>query len=281
MSGENEIKKLRLMSGLTQVEFAERYRIPLSTYKRWESGKVEVAPYDLYMLTRLARIDADKGPEKTCHVTEPKSKKHNTIVTIKVSADKVTCTSEYDPDMPDIMKYHDFIWKDRTWMRAHTAYSGEMEDRAAEIGNALLQAGFPIKTDDPVIRKKAVRGNFIPEHKRWIVRQTGENAMPLAIRLERDSQVRSEALRISGAKKTGRYVSIPLSSWREAMDFAELYGLKTTPKAKDAIMEAMEHTEVVSPGSPAEEVLKDGMKSLRNIMDNCEGDILEDLLEDD
>lgn len=36
----NELKTIREQLGLTQSQFAIKLDIPLSTYKRWESGKV-------------------------------------------------------------------------------------------------------------------------------------------------------------------------------------------------------------------------------------------------
>lgn len=36
----NELKAIRKQLGLSQSQFAIKLDIPLSTYKRWESGKV-------------------------------------------------------------------------------------------------------------------------------------------------------------------------------------------------------------------------------------------------
>lgn len=36
----NELKAIRKQLGLTQSQFAIKLDIPLSTYKRWESGQV-------------------------------------------------------------------------------------------------------------------------------------------------------------------------------------------------------------------------------------------------
>ncbi len=44
------IAELRNMTGLTQVDFAKKYHIPLGTLRRWEISQNRTPEYVLYLL---------------------------------------------------------------------------------------------------------------------------------------------------------------------------------------------------------------------------------------
>lgn len=44
------IKEIRALTGLSQVKFCEKYRIPLNTFARWEQGKREPPDYLVELL---------------------------------------------------------------------------------------------------------------------------------------------------------------------------------------------------------------------------------------
>ena len=46
------IRELRDATGMTQREFANAYRIPLSTLRKWEQGEASPAPYVIELLAR-------------------------------------------------------------------------------------------------------------------------------------------------------------------------------------------------------------------------------------
>lgn len=46
------IRELRDATGMTQREFANTYRIPLSTLRKWEQGEASPAPYVIELLAR-------------------------------------------------------------------------------------------------------------------------------------------------------------------------------------------------------------------------------------
>lgn len=46
------IRELRDVTGLTQKEFANMYKIPLSTLRKWEQGEASPAPYVIELLAR-------------------------------------------------------------------------------------------------------------------------------------------------------------------------------------------------------------------------------------
>ena len=47
------IKKLRQITGLSQVKFAEKYHINQWTLKEWEQNRVKIPDSILYLLERL------------------------------------------------------------------------------------------------------------------------------------------------------------------------------------------------------------------------------------
>ncbi|MDO4478172.1 MAG: helix-turn-helix domain-containing protein [Lachnospiraceae bacterium] len=46
------IKELRLLTGLSQTAFAEKYEIPVSTLRKWEQGEASPAPYVVKLIER-------------------------------------------------------------------------------------------------------------------------------------------------------------------------------------------------------------------------------------
>lgn len=48
---ENIVKELRAKTKKSQREFANTYKIPLSTLKKWEQNESKPAPYFLYLLS--------------------------------------------------------------------------------------------------------------------------------------------------------------------------------------------------------------------------------------
>jgi len=50
---QTEFKRLRKRSGLTQVEFAKKFQIPLRTVQTWEQGRSVPVPYITYMIETI------------------------------------------------------------------------------------------------------------------------------------------------------------------------------------------------------------------------------------
>lgn len=54
---ENDITRIRNLTGLSQVKFCEKYHIPLNTFVRWEQGKREPPDYLVELLEFKVRED--------------------------------------------------------------------------------------------------------------------------------------------------------------------------------------------------------------------------------
>lgn len=51
------IKEIRVLTGLSQVKFCEKYHIPLNTFARWEQGKREPPDYLVELLEFKVKED--------------------------------------------------------------------------------------------------------------------------------------------------------------------------------------------------------------------------------
>ena len=50
-------RDIRELSGLTQKEFSDKYRIPKRTLENWEQGSRQPPEYILYLLERVVNAD--------------------------------------------------------------------------------------------------------------------------------------------------------------------------------------------------------------------------------
>ena len=58
-----EIKELRMLSGLSQQAFSDKYKIPKRSIENWESGKRTPPEYVISLLERVVREDIKKIEE--------------------------------------------------------------------------------------------------------------------------------------------------------------------------------------------------------------------------
>lgn len=55
------IKDIRSLTGLSQPQFSEKYKIPIPTLRHWERGDRECPEYVLDLLEFKVRKDIDEG----------------------------------------------------------------------------------------------------------------------------------------------------------------------------------------------------------------------------
>ena len=109
---------------------------------------------------------------KTEAAVQPAERKHNGVVEIEANDGVIKAKYEKNEDFIEVVKILGYRWKN-VWQREITAMSGPIEDRAAELGNKLLNAGFAIMILDPDVRRKAIEADYEPECDRWIMRRVG------------------------------------------------------------------------------------------------------------
>ena len=129
-----------------------------------------------------------------------------------------------------------YTWSGKCWRRDLKPTNGTPHDRAAETGNRLLAAGYPIRIFDDTLRVHAVYGTFEPESKRWIMaRTTGDYAGWFAIRWPRDEDFYKSAKRLRGSKYDKPDVVVPAEQYQEVLDFAEMYQFSISAGAQKVI----------------------------------------------
>lgn len=178
----------------------------------------------------------------------------------------------------DVVKGLDYEWKDGRWRRSIGATSGSIADRAAELGNRLLTAGFPVRIYDAEIRERAVNGKYKPECRRWIlVRKQGvKYAGWLAIWWDRrEGDYYTAAHGIAGARWSKPSVVVPPENYEEVLDFAQMYGFQVSEAAERAIeaAQAMKARTLVpnTPDKP-KEVIPSGKPPVLEVPDEVEID---------
>ena len=55
-----EVKELRMLSGLSQQAFSDKYKIPKRSIENWEGGKRNPPEYVINLLERAVREDIEK-----------------------------------------------------------------------------------------------------------------------------------------------------------------------------------------------------------------------------
>lgn len=163
----------------------------------------------------------------------PEHPKFDNPVNIILGNNIIQAKFEKNDDFIKLMKSLGYKW-DRVWEKEICETTGTIEDRAAELGNKLLNASFGIILYDKSIRDNAIHGIFEPECKRWIYhRETGDL---LAIKwFGKNSTLYDAARRIRGSKWSRPSVTVPLSSYKEVFDFADMFGFRFTKAATTAI----------------------------------------------
>lgn len=129
-----------------------------------------------------------------------------------------------------------YAWTGKCWRRDLKPTNGTAHDRAAETGNRLLAAGFPIRIYDEILRVHAVYGTFEPESTRWVMARTaGDFVGWFAIRWPRDEDFYKAAKKIKGGKYDKPDVIVPAAQFQEVLDFAEMYQFSISAGAQKLI----------------------------------------------
>ncbi len=170
------------------------------------------------------------------------------IVTVKACDVNISVAYPKNEKFRELVKSLGYRWDsdDKDWYKNLDETAGSGIDRAAELANRLLRAGFTVVVDTEEIREKAITGQFEPECKRWIVKhETDTTEVCIEIPYGNDDIYRA-AKKINGAHwQTKRGMMVPVSSFDELLDFAECMGYKLTLAAKTAIDNAIAEHEML------------------------------------
>lgn len=149
---------------------------------------------------------------------------------------------ERDDDFRETVKDRGFRWDwDRdAWCRKCNQFTGSTQDRAAEIGNLLLLAGFVVEIGDDEIRRRAIAGEYEPEQLRWIAKKIeGKYKNYFAVAWEYgNDEIYKAARAIGGSRWSKPEVVVPSYQFEAVQDLADEYGFNLSPGALELIEEA-------------------------------------------
>lgn len=199
---------------------------------------------------------------------------------IRTSPERVESGYARDESFIAACKACGFKWDSakRVWYTSIGARSGRWQDRAAELGNALLRAGIPVIIWDADVREMAANATFAPRTDRWIaVDEDGG----LVVYWERgNSKLYQVARSLPGARYHSGKVLVPVAQWRAVRDLAASWEFGITDAARiamDARREAEARALTVNPGKPKTSKPNNG--GLSNLMDSTSS-VLSDLRDD-
>ena len=247
------------------AEYMKRYEEELARMTQELDEKNDAAAI-------AAKAESTLMPENpvTCAVCEVKIEGSESEGCISLYANK-------DEKFRMLVKSKEYEWKDRAWRREIRLRNGPVEDRAAEIVNALLLAGFPVLVFDEEIRRKAVSADFEPEKKRWITYDVKLGRLTIFFERNDDVYSAAKSLPFSRWERGQGAVSAPLSSRNAVLDFAAAYDFSISPKAQRMLDEYGRSEEAmlkVKPVKQPEREEKD--RGIAGVLDSSR-EVLEDL----
>lgn len=209
----------------------------------------------------------------------PAEIKYDGIVEIKFDDNTVKACYEKNNDFRSIVKSLRFSWENGCWQRKISESTGTASDRAAELGNKLLNSGFSICILDEETRNKAVNADYEIECDRWIYRR--KDTSKLAVNwVGYDDSLYRKASKLPGAKWGRPSVLVDVSHYKEVQEFAELMDFKFSESALELIenyKKEFENVPIVEVVNSREYIEKDGLEDILN----SSREVLDDLMEEE
>lgn len=185
-----------------------------------------------------------------------------------------------DYEFMEIVKGFGYKWNGTAWEKEITEYTGSKENRAAELGNKLLNAGFTVQFPDKESKDKAVSSDFPQENDRWV--KFNIKIGKLALSWTKRSDILYEAAKkLPGAKWSNGSMKVNTEFYREVLDFAETMGFSISQTAKAEIEKYKKKEtgyESANVSSRQVETISDEERIKKSL--KSDGKILEDLRDD-
>ena len=196
-------------------------------------------------------VDEPKQPDEVT-IAKPEEYTHNGVVDIKAGDNRISAHYPKNEDFRQLVKSLGYRWDGEAWVMSITYATGSAAERAAELGNKLLNAGFAIRIQDANTLRAAIEGRYEPMHQRWIAKnsKTGKFVISWA----RGDDFYDKAKRLPGARYVSPSIQVPAKEWEAVMDFAQSYDFRFSPGAQELIDEMRGSTVVVKPADSKEAV---------------------------
>lgn len=182
---------------------------------------------------RKEEIDAE-----TTEVVKPENSDKPGIVEIKTDSENITAVYVKDDDFIKICKSFEFKWTGKAWEKKISKYNGGTE-RAVELGYNLLKAGFVVKADKE-LAGRMVSGNFNKEQKNWVDFKGGKIVLIWEKYSKKSDIYFSESKKLHGSRWSDGFMTVPVDSYQEIRDFAEINGFCISYEAEEAMNAAEE-----------------------------------------
>ena len=238
-------------------------------------------------VSRRGKIEDDKlVPEEIKAETTvyPEEQKKKLTATVEVGKDWISASyPEPDDDFKRICKYPNKMkWSSYKWRRSDlNEITGSAEDRAAQLGNALLRAGFPVMVQDETVRSKMIAADYEPECDHWIMYDAGKKLLRIVWYDHPEENIYYNRGRcIHGAKWRAGGFDVPLESFDEVEDYADINDFKFTNKSAAVVEEYKEAKKKALRVKAAEpEELEEPEDKLAAILES-DREVIEDLKDD-
>ena len=200
----------------------------------------------------IAQAEATRAEENAAATLRPQEQTHQGVAVIDVSRNVITVSIRKDDDFRALVKSLGYKWnpEQRYWYKQVDTRRDSVKERAAELGNKLLAAGFAVRIADPEVRQAAVAGDYEPETFRWIDARDADFFITWA----RDDDFYAQAKRLPRARYSKPGILVPAAEWEEVKDFAHTHGFRFTPAAQELLDRQSGAVLVVEPAAPKEPV---------------------------
>lgn len=267
--------------GWRDADFRVLESVYLDNLKDIESGKKVPNDFfgcgDLFVRT-LKLVYGEEEPQQKTIILAPDHKESDVLVNVTYTDRQVVVDSPKDSGVISAAKACGFHWDTGAWRCTIGPRTGSAEDRASEIANKLLIAGYQVSVPKE-IKDMAVSGSFEPRCTRWIT-AFNDDSDHVYVTWERGDDMYSKALDLTGAKwRSGYGMSVPASSADEVEDFAQMYGYRITPGAQGVMDAFRSKVAIVAPKPGKNEEKKDGKSDLDGVLSSSR-DVIEDLKDD-
>lgn len=243
-----------------------------------------IRKFVLSVLTEMTEAPRDIAAEKAVaeeSTLAPTNKTHSGEVEIIIKKNTIYAKYIIDEDFRLLVRSLGYSWVSaaEAWCKNIGATTGTVAERAAELGNKLLNAGFAVRIADADIRTAAVNGDYEPEHRRWVTLQTsGDYKGYLSLSWEREGDLFDEAKKLPCSRWSNPYMVVPVSEYLAVEDFAASRGFRFSEAAKTAIDEYKASVTIVTPATPKKAEYAD--VDTADIL-NSSAEVIEDLKDGD
>lgn len=224
-----------------------------------------------YAITEAVKAAEAEAMDDMVTIAQPMRQTHEGVVDIRASEQSVTAAYRKDDNFRELVKALGYRWNANSgvWDMTIGLKTGTAAERAAELGNKLLNAGFAIRIQDAETLRNAIEGNYEPMTHRWIAKLDEDFFITWAY----DDSFYDQARRLPGAKYKKPGMRVPAREYDAILDFARAYGFRMTPGALELLNEMQSKSTVVTPAAPKapeydEHPLSDVLNTSREVLDD-------------